>query len=175
MTPAQRAAAEAIAAGPRGSAAGPFAPMLRSPGLTDPLQKVGEYLRYGEKVPPRLRELAILTTARHWGQAYEWHIHAPIGMKAGLSAAVLTELAADLPPVSMDADETTVHRFCLELHRTHAVSDQAYAAALALLDEEGLIDLVGICGYYATLAMIMNTARSPIPDGQTPFAVPTNR
>jgi 4-carboxymuconolactone decarboxylase len=172
MTPAQRAAAEAIIAGPRKSVAGPFGPMLRSPGLTDTLQKVGEYLRYGGAVPPRLKELAILTTARQWNQAYEWHVHAPFGLEAGLSRQLLAELAAGGAPACAAPDEATVHRFCVALHTAHAVDDETYAEALDLLGEEGVVDLAGVCGYYASLAMIMNVARSPIPDGAVPFAVP---
>lgn len=144
--------------------------MLRSPELLDRAQRLGEYLRYQSAVPPRLRELAILVTARHYRQAYEWHVHAPAAVQAGLAAASLTALAADERPMTLQPDEAVVYEFCSELLTTHAVHDGTYAAARTLLGEHGLVDLCGICGYYGLLALIMNVARTPLPEGaQAPW------
>jgi len=165
LTPAQRRAAEALTRGPRGALFGPFVPMLRSPELLDRAQRLGEYLRYDCAIPPRLRELAILMTARHFGQAYEWHVHAPAAAQAGLSAEVITAVAARRRPQAMQGDEAVLYEFCQQLHERHAVSDEAYAAALRLLGEQGLMDLCGVCGYYGLLALVMNVARTPLPTG----------
>ena len=170
LTPAQRRAAEALTSGPRGALFGPFVPMLRSPELLDRAQRLGEYLRYDCAVPPRLRELAILMTARHFSQAYEWHVHAPAAAQAGLSTTVIAAIAARRQPQAMQADEAVVHEFCRELHDRHAVSDDTYAAALRLLGAQGVMDLCGVCGYYGLLALIMNVARTPLPAGcETPW------
>ncbi|MGH8259596.1 MAG: carboxymuconolactone decarboxylase family protein [Steroidobacteraceae bacterium] len=167
MSPDQRTAAEALARGRRGALFGPFVPMLRSPELLNRAQRLGEYLRYDSALPVRLRELAILVTARHFRQAYEWHVHAPAAAEAGLSAQVAADIAAGRRPLSMQPEEAVVYDFCFELHTTHEVSDATYRAALALLEERGVMDLCGVCGYYALLALIMNTARTPLPDGAT--------
>lgn len=168
MTAAQQRAADAVVSSRRGALFGPFVPLLRSPELLERAQRLGEYLRYDSALPSRLRELAILVTARHFRQAYEWHVHAPAAAQAGLSAASIEAIAAGQRPVPMPADEATVHDFCSELHGAHEVSDATYSAALALLGEQGVIDLCGICGYYGLLALVMNTARTALPDGAAP-------
>jgi 4-carboxymuconolactone decarboxylase len=163
QTPAQRRAAAELAAGLRGGLRGPFIPMLRSPELLDRTQHLGEYLRYRGVVPHKLRELAILVTARHWGASYEWYAHAPIARKAGLAPTLIEALAVDREPTGLEADEETVLRFCRELHQSHAVNDSVYARALALFGEDGVVELTALCGYYALLAMVLNVARTPTP------------
>jgi 4-carboxymuconolactone decarboxylase len=165
MTAAQRAAAESLVRGPRGALFGPFVPMLRSPELLNRAQHLGAYLRYDSAMPGRLRELAILVTARHFRQAYEWHVHAPAAAAAGLAPPTVAAIAAGQRPQTLQPDEAVVHDFCVELHSTHAVQDATYSAALALLGESGVMDLCGVCGYYGLLALIMNTARTPLPEG----------
>ncbi|HYK25879.1 MAG TPA: carboxymuconolactone decarboxylase family protein [Steroidobacteraceae bacterium] len=165
MTPEQRRAAEALVRGRRGALFGPFVPLLRSPELLDRAQRLGEYLRYDSAVPVRLRELAILVTARHFRQAFEWHVHAPAGIEAGLASDTVAEIAAGRRPQSLRPDEAVVYDFCIELHTAHEVRDETYAAALALLGEHGIVDLCGVCGYYGLLALVMNAARTPLPEG----------
>ncbi|MGA8708752.1 MAG: carboxymuconolactone decarboxylase family protein [Steroidobacteraceae bacterium] len=170
LTEAQRQARAAIMQGPRGRLSGPFVPLLRSPELCQRTQLLGEYLRFGSVIPQRLRELAILSTARHWRQSFEWQTHAPIAQGLGLAAGTLAALAAGLAPDALAADEAVVLEFCHQLHTTHAVSDQTYAAARDLLGEPGVIELCGLCGYYALLAMVLNVARTPPPvGGPSPF------
>src|SRR5581483_2080011 len=152
LTPAQQRAASELIRGPRGALFGPFIPLLRSPGLLERTQRLGEYLRYASLVPQRLRELAILITARHYDQAYEWHVHAPAAASAGLSKSVITAIAERRTPAQCEPDEATVQAFCAELHREHAVSDATYQRALGLLGEAGIVDLCGLCGYYGLLA-----------------------
>ncbi len=164
LTPEQRRAAETLARGPRGAVFGPFIPLLRSPELLDRAQRLGEYLRYESAIPQRLRELAILLTARHFRQPYEWHVHAPAALRAGLAQQTVEAIAAGRRP-PLAADEATVYDFCTELNGGHAVSDATYGAALELLAEGGVIDLCGLCGYYGLLALVMNAARTPLPDG----------
>ena len=172
MTDAQREAAREIASGRRGAVIGPFVPALRSPELTRRLQRLGEYLRYDSALPPRLRELAILVTARQWSQDFEWDVHAPLAREAGLGAAVVEEVAAGRRPEGMQPDEALVFDFCTELQRSRTVSDKTYAAAVAAWGEQGVIDLVGAIGYYSTLALIMNVARTPLDGERAPVLPP---
>ncbi len=166
MTPAQRAAADEIASGRRGAVYGPFVPALRSPELTRRLQKVGDYLRFEPHVPPRLRELAILLVAREWTQDFEWDYHAPLAAAEGVPPEVIEAIADGRRPAAMADDEALVYDFFVELHRSRTVSDATYARALDRLGEQGIVDLVGLIGYYAMLAMLMNVARTPLPEGR---------
>ncbi|UVW28304.1 carboxymuconolactone decarboxylase family protein [Massilia sp. H6] len=163
MTPAQRAAAQAIIDGPRGALYGPFVPLLRSPELMEYAQRMGEYLRYRSAIGARLSELAILVTARQWNQQVEWAIHAPIAAQVGIPHSVIHAIALRQRPADMLVDEAVVHDFCVELHEGKSVSDRVYADALALFGEQGVVDLMGVNGYYTFLAMVMNTARTAVP------------
>jgi 4-carboxymuconolactone decarboxylase len=164
LNDAQRAAAQEIAAGPRGAVYGPFVPLLRSPELMSHAQRMGEYLRYRSAIGVRLSELAILVTARQWDQQVEWAIHAPIAAQVGIPSSVIAAIAARERPGDMLVDEAVVHDFCTQLHEHKAVSDRVYADALALFGEQGVVDLIGINGYYTLLAMVMNTARTSVPE-----------
>lgn len=162
-TAAQRTAAQAIIDGPRGAVYGPFVPLLRSPELMEYAQRMGEYLRYRSAIGVRLSELAILVTARQWNQHVEWAIHAPIATQVGIPPSVIHAIAERQRPGDMLVDEAVVHDFCVELHEKKLVSDRVYADALALFGEQGVVDLMGLNGYYTFLAMIMNTARTVAP------------
>src|SRR5579872_5815304 len=129
LTEAQRQARAAIMQGPRGRLSGPFIALLRSPELCQRTQLLGEYLRFGGVIPQRLRELAILATARHWRQSFEWETHAPLAQSLGVAAETIAALAAGVAPEALPADEAAVLHFCRELHTSHEVTDQTYAAA----------------------------------------------
>jgi 4-carboxymuconolactone decarboxylase len=168
MTPDQRRVADGIVSGPRGGLRGPFQAWLRSPELAERLQKVGEYLRFNSSVPRRLNELAILVTARAWDAQFEWFAHHRLAMEAGLDPAVAQDIAEGRRPATMRADEAVVFDFCDELRATRRVSDETLAATIALLGEQGVIDLIGVSGYYDVVSMTLNVAEVPLPDGMEP-------
>ena len=168
MTPVQREAAQEIVAGRRGDLYGPFVPALRSPEFLRRLQRLGEYLRYDAALPPRLREMAIILTAREWSQEFEWDVHAPLARDAGLDASIVDDIAAGRRPAGMDGEEAILYDVFVELHGMRTLSDATYARAVEAFGEQGLIDLLGAVGYYTTLAMIMNVAGTPLPEGKTP-------
>ena len=172
QTAAQRAAAREIAATPRGGVIGPFVPALRSPEFMTRLQRLGEYLRYRSALGPRLTELVILLTARAWTQQFEWSVHVETGRAAGLSAATISAIAAGRRPAKLDADEAVVYDFFIELQSARSVVDATYARARAALGEQGIVDLLGVAGYYATLAMLLNVARTPLPRGRRALLKP---
>lgn len=170
MTDAQRKAAQELASGPRGrmNPNGPNALLLRSPDLMSCTQKVGEYLRYNSSLPLRLNEFAILVTARHWNAQVEWIAHHPLALKAGLDPAVAEDLKQGKHPAGMEDDEAAIYQFCRELHETKGVSDAAFKAVADKFGERGVIDLLGLTGYYTMLAMVLNVAQQPLPGGVAP-------
>lgn len=166
MTEAQKSAAAEIASGRRGGVRGPFHALLRSPALMDRVQKLGAYLRYDSVVEQRLRELAALMAARDWTQQYEWHAHVPHALQAGLRQDIIDAVAERRRPAGMAADEEIVHDFVAELLVNRGVSDSTYARALKQFGEAGVVELTSVVGYYALLAMVMNVARTSVPDGK---------
>jgi 4-carboxymuconolactone decarboxylase len=165
MTEAQQRVHRSITGGPRGGVRGPFNALLRSPELADRVQKVGEYLRFETSLPARLNELAILINARFWGSKYEWYAHRPLALKAGLPEAIADDLARNRRPAAMQPDETVVYDFCTALHTEHAVDDALFARAVAALGEAGVMDLIGVSGYYTLVSMVLNVAEIPLPAG----------
>lgn len=161
MTEAQKTAAEELIAGPRGAVFGPFIPLLRSPELMNRLQKVGEYIRFHSALETRINEFVMLVVSRQWTQQFEWCMHYPLALKAGVRQDVLDALAEGRRPANMAHDEEAAYDFCEELARTHGVSDATYERAVATFTEPGLIDLVALVGYFSTVSMVMNVARTP--------------
>jgi 4-carboxymuconolactone decarboxylase len=168
MTEAQKKAADELISGRRGALIGPFHPLLRSPELMSRLQKTGEYLRFSNSIGPKLTELVILLTARDWAQQFEFNAHQPLGLRAGLKQELIAAIAEGRRPPGMADDEEIAYDFCTELHWNQGVSDTTYARAVKRFGEQGVIDMTGLTGYYTVLAMIMNVARTPLPDGVKP-------
>ncbi|HEY3179459.1 MAG TPA: carboxymuconolactone decarboxylase family protein [Casimicrobiaceae bacterium] len=170
LTEAQRRAAAELVAGPRGGIIGPFVPLLRSPELMEHAQRMGEYLRYRSAIGTRLSELVILLIARYWSQHVEWGIHAPIAAKVGIAADTIAAIAAGRRPTTLTDDETLVYDFCFELNVNQDVSDATFDRARVRFGEQGVVDLMGINGYYTLLAMVMNAARTtPAESSGTPL------
>jgi 4-carboxymuconolactone decarboxylase len=172
LSAAQRKAVEEIVSGPRGRVVGPFNVLLRSPDFMSRLQRTGEYLRFNSAHEPRLSELAILITARHWSQSFEWLHHRPIAEKAGLRSEIIDAIAEGRRPEAMANDEAVIYDLLTELNANRTVSQTTYDRALALFGERGIVDLVGIAGYYSLLAMLMNTACTALPEGVAPPLLP---
>ena len=180
LSPEQTKLVQTLLAGPRGSLypevgseavkrllnRGPFNAWLRSPELGERLQKVGEYVRFNSSLPLRLNEFAILITARYWTSQYEWYAHLPLALKAGLDPKIAEQLAQNRRPAGMKDDEAAVYDFCTQLHRAKKVSDAAYKRAVALFGEKGVMDLIGVTGYYTVVSMTLNVAEVPVPAGE---------
>jgi 4-carboxymuconolactone decarboxylase len=164
-TEAQKQAAAEFAGGRGYDVRGPFVPLIRSPELLLRTKAMGDYLRFKSVLPPRLSEMVILITAREWTQQYEWAAHYPVAIKAGLSPQIAEAIAEGRRPTKMSEDEELVYDLSMEIHRNKRVSDATYNKAVAKFGEQGVIDTIGINGYYTLLAMTLNTARTPLPDG----------
>ena len=161
MSEAQRTAANELIAGPRKGVKGPFIPLLRSPELMSRLQKVGEYLRFHSAVPPSIAEFATLCVARSWSQQFEWVMHVPLALNAGTTRETVDAIREGRRPSSMSPAEAVVHDFISELTNTKGVAQATYDSVLRELSEQGLIDLLGILGYFTSMCMVLNVARTP--------------
>jgi len=168
LTPEQKKASDDFAAERKTPVFGPFIPLLRSPEVMLRARAMGDYLRYKSVLPPVLNEFAILITARHWTQGYEWAVHEPIAVKAGLKTEITQALAEGRRPQGMSADEEMIYEFCTELHQNQSVSDPTYARVHTKFGEQGIIDLIGVNGYYTFLAMVLNGTRTAVPKSTAP-------
>jgi 4-carboxymuconolactone decarboxylase len=168
MSAEQRRVHDEIVGGARGKIVGPLRAALHNPELAERMSRLGELLRFRTGLTPRLSELAILVTARHWDSEFEWFQHAPIAEQAGLARAAIDAIAAGRAPPAPAADESVVHDYCAELLATHLVSDANYARALALLGERGVVELTALVGYYSMVALTLNAHQFELPSGTPP-------
>lgn len=165
MTEAQKRAAAELTAGPRGEVKGPFVALLRSPEFMSRVQKVGEYLRFICPLDKRINEFAAIIAARHWNQQFEWWAHYRQALEAGIKREIADAIAEGRRPTGMAEDEEIVYDLLTEVLNNKGASDATYARAVAKFGEGGVIDVLGVAGYYALLAMVMNVARTGVPEG----------
>jgi 4-carboxymuconolactone decarboxylase len=145
---------------------------MRSPELLARLQKVGEYLRFENALPAWLSEFATLVVARTWTQQFEWFVHVPLALKEGISADTIAALRVGCRPARMLPEEALVYDFTIELTHHHGVSDDTYRRCVEAFGERGLMDLVGIVGYFAWMSMILNVAHTPATEAEGVEALP---
>ncbi|RDV02390.1 carboxymuconolactone decarboxylase family protein [Undibacter mobilis] len=176
MNEAQHTLLRAMRSGPRGAALkpqGPFAVWLHAPEYGQLAQALGGFCRYQSSVPARLSEFAILCTARLWRAQFEWYVHASIAEKEGVKPTTIADLRAGRAPKSAAKDERAVYDFVQEVYKAKRVSERTYQRVLAVLGEKGVVELVGILGYYASVAMTLNVfAMLPPEDAPLAFAEP---
>ena len=168
MSPAQREVAAEISAGPRGEVRGPFIALLYHAGLARRVQALGEQLRWSNKLPAPLLELAVLVTARRWTCQYEWTMHEKLARKAGLEPRTIDAVSQGKEPQGMSADETLVYKASRQAHATGRLDDATFAAARERFGLDGTLDLLALNGYYSMMAMVLNTAGMPLPDDALP-------
>lgn len=176
MTTLQRSLRDAIYSGPRGirkKLTGPFQIWLNAPELGQLAQSLGAHVRYKTSLSPRQSETAILTTAQLWKAQYEWFAHAPQAEKAGVKPKTIKDIQAGRMPKTATKDERAIIDFVKELYKSRRVSDKTYKRVHAFLGDAGVVELVGICGYYAMISMTLNVFRAEIPeDAPLPFTEP---
>ena len=168
MNAGQKTMIDNLLAGPRGGAEGPFNVLLRSPEMGDLAGTFGAATRFNTSMPRKLNEMAIILVGRHWTSQFEWAAHHRAALQAGLSPAICDAIAEGKRPASMAKDEEVVYNFVTELLNTTQMSDATFNATKAMFGERGIVDLVGVMGWYHTVSMLLNVDQYPLPDGQKP-------
>jgi 4-carboxymuconolactone decarboxylase len=170
LSPAQKAWADMIAVPPRNAKFGspPYRAYIRNPELAPRLSALSDYLRWNTSLPARLSEFAILITARQWTAQYEWFAHYPLALKAGLDPKILGDVAAGRRPENMREDEASLYDLATALYRDKKVSDSVYKAAVDKFGERGVMDIIGIIGYYDLVSMTLITMQAGAPNDSVP-------
>lgn len=155
-----------------GGVEGPFIPLVYIPEVLDKFQALGEHCRFHTSVPPKLRELAIIITARHVSAQLEFHVHAMEAREFGLAEPVIQAIAQNKQPEFHDQDERIVYEFCSSLHANGQVPEDVFAQAEKAFGQAMLIELITTCGYYGTLGLSMNVSHAPTPNFLKGFPAP---
>jgi 4-carboxymuconolactone decarboxylase len=176
MTERQRQVADAIAGGPRGGIRGPFLALIHHPELANSVQQLGEHLRYGAAIAPAHIELIVLTVARHWSSQYEWFAHERIARNTtDLADDIIQSLAVGETPVNMSAEQRVLHALAQQCLTQGHPNDEVFDQALELFGRPGVLDAIALTGYYSMIAMVLNTAKIPLPDEIAPPLKPLNK
>lgn len=165
LDPQQQALVDHIANGPRGGIRGPFLALLHHPQLAMRVQAVGEHLRFSASVEQELIELVILTTARRWNCQYEWFAHSRIAhTSTALTDEVIEDIRSGRRPETATDKQKLAYDMATSLHANGELSDEMFARCEQMFGVQGVLDLVCTCGYYTTIAMVLNVAKIPLPD-----------
>jgi 4-carboxymuconolactone decarboxylase len=166
MTPEQKTMIDHLLAGERGSLGGPFNVLLRSPEMGDLAQQFGASMRFHAALPKRALETVVILTARYWGAQFEWTAHKRAALQAGVNPAIVDAIAAGRRPVAMEPDIAAAYNFIAELLKTKQVSDATFAIARDAFGEKGVVDMIGLTGWYSMVSMALNVDRYPLAAGQ---------
>jgi 4-carboxymuconolactone decarboxylase len=166
MSPDQKAIYDEAVAGKRGSAPAPMMAWLNSPDMARHATRLGEQLRFNTMFPPKLSEIAILVTARHWTAHYEWWAHKRLALKGGLDEKIIDDIRDRRTPSFDDPKAKMIYDIAKSLHEGHGLVQGLYDEAIALLGERGVVEIIGLCGYYTMVSMTLNTFQFGLPDGE---------
>lgn len=165
MTPAQKTMVDHLLAGERRGMGGPFNVLLRSPEMGDLAQQFGASMRFHSVLPKNVGETVIILTARWWMAQFEWNAHKRAALQAGVSPAIVDAIATGKRPPGMDPQMEAAYNFITELLKTRQVSDATFQAAKDKFGERGVVDMIGLSGWYTTVSMALNVDRYPLGEG----------
>lgn len=166
MNADQKSTYDEAVAGKRGAAPAPMLAWLNSPDMARHATRLGEMLRFNTMFPPKLSEIAILVTARHFTAHYEWWAHKRLALKGGMDATVIDAIRDRRTPRFDDPKAQMIYDVAKSLHEGHGLAQPLYDDAVKLLTERGLVEIVGLCGYYALVSMTLNTFEFELPAGE---------
>ena len=166
MSAEQKQTYDEAIAGKRGSAPPPMMAWLNSPEMARHATRLGETVRFNTIFPPKLSEIAILVTARHFTAHYEWFAHRRLALKGGIEAKMIDAIRDRRTPEFDDPRGQTIYEVAKSLHEGHGLSKALYAEAIAVLTERGLVEIIGLCGYYTLVSLTLNTFEFGLPEGE---------
>ena len=156
---------EAIS-GKRGAPPAPMMAWLGSPEMARHATRLGEQLRFNTIFPAKLSEIAILVTARHWTAHYEWYAHKRLALAGGMDPKIIEDIRCRRTPIFDDPKAQMIYDVSKSLHEGHGVTKPLYDEAVKLLGERGIVEIIGLCGYYTMVSMTLNTFEFDLPVGE---------
>jgi 4-carboxymuconolactone decarboxylase len=152
--------------GKRGAPPAPMMAWLNSPEMARHATRLGGFLRFDTLFPAKLSEIAILVTARHWTSHYEWYAHKRLALKGGMDPKIIDAIRDRRIPQFDDPKGQMIYEVAKSLHEGHAVSNSLYDEAVKVLSERGVVEVIGLCGYYTMVSMTLNTFEFGLPEGE---------
>ncbi len=166
MSPEQKETYDEAISGKRGAPPAPMMAWLNSPDMARHATRLGEQLRFNTMFPAKLSEIAILVTARHWTSHYEWFAHKRLALKGGMDPKIIEDIRDRRTPKFDDPKSQMIYDLAKSLHEGKGVSKALYDEAVKVLTERGIVEVIGLCGYYTMVSMTLNTFEFGLPDGE---------
>jgi len=166
MTADQKQTYDESIAGKRGRPPPPMMAWLNSPEMARHATRLGAVLRFDTQFPAKLSEIAILVTARHWTSHYEWYAHKRLALNAGMEAKIIEDIRDRRTPHFDDPKGRLIYDLSKSLHEGHGVSRALYDEAVKVIGERGIVEIIGLCGYYTMVSMTLNTFEFNLPEGE---------
>jgi 4-carboxymuconolactone decarboxylase len=148
---------------------GPSGIGLYSPKASEHARALNRYLRFEAGLAPRVREIAILTTAREMDSQFEWAAHEPEARKEGVEGRVIDVIKHRMPTAGLEETDATVIELGRQIFRDRKVTSDTFAKAKALLGANKLVELVMLMGNYAGTAALLTAVDMQLHPGQKPL------
>ena len=166
MSAEQKETYDELIAGKRGAPPAPMMAWLNSPEMARHATRLGAVLRFDTIFPAKLSEIAILVTARHFTSHYEWYAHKRLALKGGMDPMIIEAIRDRRTPHFEDIKGQMIYDVARSLHEAHGLSKALYDEAVDVLTLRGLVEIIGLCGYYTMVSMTLNTFEFDLPEGQ---------
>jgi 4-carboxymuconolactone decarboxylase len=148
---------------------GPAGVQLYTPKIAEHMVATNRYLRFEAGFTPRVREIAILTTAREMDSQFEWVAHEPEALKEGVEQSVIDIIKHRKSTAGLDETDAVVIELGRQLWRNHKVTPETFAKLKALFGPNKLVDLVLLMGNYAGTAALLTAVDMQLHEGKKPL------
>src|SRR6195256_1206967 len=166
MSAEQKETYDEAIAGKRGAPPAPMMAWLNSPEMAKHATRLGEVMRFNTTFPAKLSEIAILVTARHWTSHYEWFAHKRLALKGGMDPRIIDDIRDRRTPTFDDPKGQMIYEVSKSLHEGHGLTKALYDEAVQVLTVRGVVEIIGLCGYYTMVSMTLNQFEVELPAGE---------
>jgi alkylhydroperoxidase family enzyme len=129
---------------------------------------LNRYLRHEAGLGGRVRELAILTTARELDSQFEWAAHEPEALGEGISREIIEIIKHRKDTSGLDEADAIVIELGREIFGARKVTSATFARALRQFGRRTLVDLVALMGNYAGTAALLTAFDMQLDPSQPP-------
>ena len=145
--------------------------LVNSPKAARAFSGLGSYIRYGSKLDPRLRELAILQVGWLARSPYEWSHHVKLGHDFGVSDGDVQALIDDTAgkPTNLDALSKLVLQAAREMTNDGAMAAETFTTLQGKLGNEQLVDLTLTIGFYNAVVRVLATLEIDVEPDYMPY------
>jgi 4-carboxymuconolactone decarboxylase len=79
---------------------------------------------------------------------------------------IIEDIRCRRTPTFDDPKAQMIYDVSKSLHEGHGVTKPLYDEAVKLLGERGIVEIIGLCGYYTMVSMTLNTFEFDLPAGE---------